>query len=67
MRRVFPNLRFCALDPIRIAMDTATSNYAGRNAPTTTRRDVISEINPDVRGGGGFEFVPGRASAVYSA
>ena len=50
MRNVFPDLRFCALDPLPLAMATETSNYGERNAPTSIRRKAISEFNPDVRG-----------------
>ena len=43
---VFPNLRRCAIDPIRLAMDTATTNYGKRHAPAPIVRKVISKFNP---------------------
>ena len=60
MRNVFPDLRFCALDPIHLAMATETANYGKRNSPTSTLRKVISKFNPDVNGEAtGPEFYQG--------
>ena len=53
MRRIFPSLVGCAIDPAHLSMATEKATWERKNQISSKMRTILSKFSPRVRGGAG--------------